>query len=217
MTEPKSVFFDLDGTLTDPQEGIVACIQHALNRLEIAIDPEIDLKTFIGPPLRASFVTLCQDKDIAERAVSIYRERFSTIGLFENELYDGIVESLETINRKLDSVFVVTSKPTVYAQRIIRHFALDSFFRRVYGSHLDGRLSDKTALLAHVLKREKISPENAVMIGDRKYDITGAAKNGVRSIGVAWGYGSEQELLEAGADLISYRPIDLPEQVFNVC
>jgi phosphoglycolate phosphatase len=208
------VFFDLDGTLTDPKEGIFACIRYALSRLNIVIESEINFESYIGPPLKHTFKTLCGDEEVAENALVFYRERFSTVGLFENRLYDGIHECLEQIVDKADSIHVVTSKPTIYSQRIIEHFNLAQYFKVVYGSNLDGSLSDKTELLHHVLEREDILPQNAVMIGDRKFDITGASNNGIESLGVLWGYGSEQELIDAGANGLCGHPNEIYLKLF---
>jgi phosphoglycolate phosphatase len=212
-----NVFFDLDGTLTDPREGIVNCFEYALSRLGIAIDPGIRLESYIGPPMRDALRELCGGDDRVESAVEIYRERFATVGLFENRLYDGIRECLESLAAEADSIHVVTSKPTVYSERIVEHFDLRRYFCAVYGSHLDGRFSDKTELLARVLEREGISSARAVMIGDRKFDMLGAANHGIRALGVLWGYGTKQELLAAGADAICEHPREIYAQIFQRC
>ncbi len=209
------VFFDLDGTLTDPKEGIVACIEYALSSLNIEIDDNVRLEAFIGPPLRETFRQLCGDDRLVETAVSLYRERFSDTGIYENRLYDGIEECLQGLVGKVRSNYVVTSKPTGFSERIVEHFNISDHFEVVYGSHLDGSLGDKTELLAHVLSSEEIRPEEAVMIGDRKHDVIGARNHGIRSIGVLWGYGSEQELREAGADSICSNPHQLHEHIFS--
>ena len=208
------VFFDLDGTLTDPKEGMFACIRYALSRLEIVIESEVNFGSYIGPPIKDTFRELCGTDLIAEKALSLYRERFSTTGLFENQLYEGIPHCLEKIAEKADSIHVVTSKPTIYSQRIIEHFDLAQYFKVVYGSNLDGSLSDKTELLTHVLKNEEIPAHDAVMIGDRRFDITGAKNNGIRALGVLWGYGSEEELINAGADGLCNHPNEIYRQVF---
>lgn len=151
---------------------------------------------------------------MAEKALSFYRERFSTIGLFENQLYEGIPHCLEKIAEKADSIHVVTSKPTIYSRRIIEHFDLAQYFKVVYGSNLDGSLSDKTELLTHVLKKEEIPARDAVMIGDRRFDVTGAKNNGIRALGVLWGYGSEKELINAGADGLCSHPDEIYRHIF---
>ena len=209
------ILFDLDGTLTDPKVGIIACFQFALSRLGIEIDPKIKLESYIGPPMRAAFKELCGGEAYVEQAVALYRERFSTIGLFENQVYDGIPECLEQLTCKADSIHVVTSKPTVYSERIIEHFNLKKYFKVVYGSHLDGSLSDKTELLEYVLSNENIQPQNAVMIGDRKFDMIGAKNHGIRALGVLWGYGTEEELQRAGADGLCRHPKEIHDKIFT--
>ena len=208
------LLFDLDGTLTDPKQGIVGCIRYALDRMGIEIAADIQLESYIGPPLRDSFRSLCDNEGDVETAVSLYRERFASIGLFENQLYEGIPNCLEQLQTKVDSIHLATSKPAVYAERIIDHFELRRFFDVVYGSELDGRLGDKTELISHILEREKLSAENTVMIGDRSFDVIGARNNKVRVIGVLWGYGSEDELRQAGADALCTHPAEIHDQVF---
>ncbi len=208
------ILFDLDGTLTDPKIGIIACIRFALSKLDIEIDKDIDLESFIGPPLRDTFRELCGNDEIAENAVSIYRERFSTKGLFENQVYDGIPECLNRLIEKADSIHVATSKPTIYSERIIEHFDLSRYFNLVYGSNLDGSLSDKTDLLRHIIESEDLLPRHTVMIGDRSFDIIGAKNHGIRAIGVLWGYGTEDELSNAGADGLCNHPDEIYDKVF---
>jgi phosphoglycolate phosphatase len=209
------ILFDLDGTLTDPKIGIIACIRFALSKLDIEIDKDIDLESFIGPPLRDTFRELCGNDEIAENAVSIYRERFSTKGLFENQVYDGIPECLNRLIEKADSIHVATSKPTIYSERIIEHFNLSRYFNLVYGSNLDGSLSDKTDLLRHIIESEDLLPKHTVMIGDRSFDIIGAKNHGIRAIGVLWGYGTEAELSNAGADGLCNHPDEIYDKVFT--
>jgi phosphoglycolate phosphatase len=209
------VFIDLDGTLTDPREGMVNCFEYAIERLGIAVDPALRLETYIGPPLHDSFRELCGGEARVEEAVACYRERFATLGLFENRLYDGIPEALDSLADEAESVHLVTSKPTPFAIRIVEHFGIDHRLDAVYGSHLDGRLGNKAELLAEVLERERIDPARAVMIGDRKYDVLGARHHGIRALGVLWGYGTRSELLAAGADALCEDPRDLRALVFD--
>ena len=208
------VFFDLDGTLTDPREGMVNCFEYALERLGIEVDPTVRLETFIGPPLHDSFRELCGGEARVEEAVACYRERFATLGLYENRVYDGIPQALAALAGKAASIHVVTSKPTPFAIRIVEHFAIDHHFDAVYGSHLDGRLGDKIELIADVLAREGIEPARAVMIGDRKFDMLGAKNHGIRALGVLWGYGTKEELLAAGADALCEHPREIHAQLF---
>jgi phosphoglycolate phosphatase len=209
------ILFDLDGTLTDPKEGFIKSVRFALSKLTIELDPEINLESYIGPPLHVTFRKLCGTESSAEDAISLYRERYSNIGLFENTLYKGILECLDRIIGKADSIHVVTSKPTVFSRRIIKHFELDQYFGVVFGSNLDGTLSDKTELLDHVLKSQGIHAQDTVMIGDRRFDIVAAKNHGLRALGVLWGYGSEEELKSAGADALCAHPKEIYDQIFT--
>lgn len=203
------LLFDLDGTLTDPRVGIISSIRHALERLGRPCPPDDVLASFIGPPLRGTFAALLEtsDREVIERAMALYRERFGHLGLFENEVYAGIPQLLADLAGFRS--FVATSKPTVYARRILEHFGLAEHFAAVYGAELEGRFDDKAELLAHLLATERLAPESAVMIGDRAVDAIAAKANGVRSIGVLWGYGSERELVGAGAHPVCMTPSDL--------
>jgi len=203
--------FDLDGTLTDPVEGITRSIQYALKRLKKpAPDPE-DLHWCIGPPLIESLKRLLGDTGSGQvqDALQIYRERFDKIGKFENKVYDGIPEVLSLLNEKGFSLFVATSKPRVYSIDIIKHFALAPYFIRVYGSELNGDLVNKTELINHIISNEGLDKNNAVMIGDRSHDIIGARNNGMASIGVTYGYGTREELLDSGADQLATSPSEI--------
>lgn len=209
------VLFDLDGTLSDPREGFVRCIRYALAELGIEYESDSSLESYIGPPLHDTFRKLCGTDNAAENAISLYRARYGEIGLFENELYDGILECLDRIASKADSIHVVTSKPTIFSERIIEHFELDQYFGVVFGSNLDGTLSDKTELLQHVLKCQGIPAQEVVMIGDRRFDMIGAKNHGIRALGVLWGYGTEEELVNAGADALCAHPEEIFDQLFS--
>jgi phosphoglycolate phosphatase len=201
-----TIYFDLDGTLTDPKPGITRSIQYALRKLDRAAPSEDELTWCIGPPLRASLKQLLGTDELADRAVSLYRERFGDIGIFENEVYPGIEGTLSALARPDRRLFVATSKPRVYAERIIDHFKLTAYFERVFGSELDGTRSDKTELLGHALQTSRVDPSRAMMIGDRSHDIIGARNNGMTAVGVLYGYGSKQELLDAGAHHVCATP-----------
>lgn len=207
------MLLDLDGTLTDPRAGIVRCLRHALERLERPCPAEATLASYIGPPLRGTFRTLLATSDgaLIERAMELYRERFAEVGLYENEVYEDIPAALDALGRAGHRLFVTTSKPAVFAERIVRHFALDHHFAGVYGPTLDGRLDDKAELVAHLLEAERLAAAEVVMVGDRAADVVAARRNGMRSIGVLWGYGSRDELLGAGADAVCATPRDLPD------
>jgi phosphoglycolate phosphatase len=202
-----AIYFDLDGTLTDPKPGITRSIQYALQRLDHPTIPTEDELTWcIGPPLRASFVTLLGADHAADRAVALYRERFSDIGLYENGVYDGISEVLTALCASGHRLFVATSKPHVFAERIIDHFGLRGHFERVFGSELDGSRVDKSHLLEYALMEISVDPANTLMIGDRSHDMVGAKNNGMKGIGVLYGYGSRDELLGAGAHHVCATP-----------
>jgi len=194
-----TIFFDLDGTLTNPKSGITRSIQYALDKLSLAVPSEDELTWCIGPPLHASLQKLTGSSDLADRALLLYRERFSDIGLFENEAYTGIVDTLATLAATNQRMFVATSKPAVYATRIVDHFGLKSYFERVFGSELDGTRVDKRDLLRYALGETRANADSAIMIGDRSHDVVGARTNGMTAIGVLYGYGSEAELKDAGA------------------
>jgi len=205
----RNLLFDLDGTLTDPREGIVACIRHALVGLGREVPPERDLVTFIGPPLRPAFEAMLGSRELADRAVALYRERFATLGMFENEVYPGVAETLATLRDLGFTLLVATSKPTTFAVRILEHFELAGHFAGVHGSELSGERSDKGELLAHLLHARNLSPRDAIMIGDRSFDMLAARKHGIGAIGVLWGYGSRDELLDAGAEVLVTRMDEL--------
>jgi phosphoglycolate phosphatase len=195
-----STFFDLDGTLTDPKPGITRCVQYALEHLGFPVPTQDDLVWCIGPPLHASMKKFVGTDELAHRAVELYRERFRDVGLFENEAYAGIEETLAKVAAGGRRLFVATSKPKVYADRIVEHFGLGGLFEHVFGSELDGTRTDKADLLAYALSAAKVDPARAIMIGDRSHDVVGARKNGMKAIGVLYGYGSLAELTDAGAD-----------------
>jgi len=207
----KAALFDLDGTLTDPREGITRCIAYALERMGREPPPLAQLTFAIGPPLRDSLATLLGTRERAEveRALALYRERFADVGLFENRPYDGIDAALQAIAATGTRLFVATSKPLVYAERIVRHFGLHAHFIAVHGCELDGTREDKRDLLAHLLPLHGIAPANAVMIGDRGADMIAARHHGVHALGVLWGYGSRTELTDAGAQSFCASPRDL--------
>ena len=205
----KRVFFDLDGTLTDPKEGIVRSIQYALRKMRQDEPPESALVKYIGPPLRETFAELLGQQDGVEEAIRLYRERFSTIGLFENTVYPDVVELLENLQAQGWLLYVVTAKPMPYALRIVEHFRLLQYFQNIYGSELDGRFDKKTELIGHVLKTENLQKEHVVMVGDREHDVKAARAHGIAAVGVTYGYGSREELSEAGAHWICDSPGDL--------
>lgn len=197
------VLFDLDGTLTDPQEGITACVQHALAAFGIS-EPADQLTHFIGPPLHRSFMECYGFTDAeATEAVRVYRERFGTLGIFENRVYEGVPELLEKLSDAGVVTGVATSKPEPYAVRILEHFDLARHFDVVTGSNMDSSRTDKGDVIHEALTRlGQPSKREVVMVGDRKHDVEGARREGIDAIAVTWGYAPEGEL-EAAAPAFS--------------
>lgn len=196
--------FDLDGTLTDPGEGITRSVAYALSFFGIEVKDRTALYPFIGPPLVDSFSTFYGfSPEQARQAVERYREYFSRQGIFENELYPGIKELLEDLKRHGVRILLASSKPELYARKILEHFQLLPFFDFVAAATMDDTRSKKTDVVRYALESCGISPDRAVMIGDRHHDIEGAKDNTLESIGVLWGYGSREELSAAGATLLA--------------
>jgi len=197
------IFFDLDGTLTDPKPGITRSIQFALENLDREVPTEDELVWCIGPPLLESFEKMLGDRRLATTALKLYRKRFSDKGLFENRVYGGIENILSVLRASGRRLFIATSKPAVYAERIVEHFAIGRHFERVFGSALDGTRSDKSELLSHALHETGAAARETIMIGDRSHDMIGARNNEMTAVGVLYGYGSKNELVAAGAHHIS--------------
>jgi phosphoglycolate phosphatase len=190
-----NILFDLDGTLTDPKEGIINSILYALVKMGIKEDKIAELDTFIGPPLRESFMIRYNlSESLADKAITFYREYFAAKGILENVIYPGITDLLHELFNQKYQLFVATSKPTFFAEKIIRHFNLDKYFIEVAGSNLDNTRTDKSEIIAYLLSAHGLQAANSIMIGDRKHDITGAKSNGMKSVGVTYGYGSPEEL-----------------------
>lgn len=210
-TDMNTIFFDLDGTLTDPKIGITRSIQYALTGLGHAAPHEDELTWCIGPPLHASFSKLLGETALADRALLLYRERFSETGIYENAVYDGIEATLASLADGKRRLFVATSKPHIYAMRIIEHFKLGAYFERVFGSELDGTRVDKSDLLRYAIAETGIDPAGALMVGDRSHDIVGARNNGMRALGVLYGFGSRDELIGAGAHGLCAVPPEITE------
>jgi phosphoglycolate phosphatase len=222
MTEAAAVLFDLDGTLTDSAAGIQRSTREALRRLNAEdggsrpIPAESELGWIVGPPLRESFATLAGE-DNADRMLELYRERYDTIGIFENKVYAGVADALNQLRARGDRLFVATSKRQVDAQRVVEHFGLARYFDGVYGAHADGRGAEKKAVLAAAIAGGGLeAASRIVMIGDRRYDALGARAVGIPAIGALWGYGDRAELSEAGADPIIVSPHEIPDAVATV-
>jgi phosphoglycolate phosphatase len=203
------VLLDLDGTLSDNFPGISRSILYALERMGAPRPDLSELRSCVGPPLRETFARLVPGVDASgiEAAIGHYRDRYRDLGWQENVPYEGVAEALAALAARAGRVLVCTSKPQVFATRIVAHFGFDAHVARVWGADLDGRLDDKRTLLAHVIEREGLAPARAVMVGDRHHDVRAAQANGVTAVGVLWGYGSREEL--AGAARLLTQPAEL--------
>lgn len=207
----ETILFDLDGTLTDPGEGITNSVAYALRKYGIEVTDRRELYKFIGPPLKDSFMKYYGfSEDEAVKAIECYREYFRDTGIFENKVYEGIEDMLRSIHASGRKVVLATSKPEEFALRILEHFDLKKYFDVVAGASMDSSRSKKGDVIAYALSMcGGLSKEKAVMVGDREHDIIGAKENGLDSIGVLYGYGCEEELKECGADYIVGKPEDV--------
>ncbi|MFN3653021.1 MAG: HAD family hydrolase [Armatimonadota bacterium] len=214
---PRTILFDLDGTLTDPEEGILGCIGHALRRLGRDVPAPEALRWCVGPPLQESFARLLRTDDLSHawEAVGLYRERYREQGLYECRVYSGVPELLAELRSGGRRLYVATSKPTVFAERVLEHFRLAEHFDGVFGCELDGTRSNKGELISHLLSESGIDPAGAVMVGDRKHDVLGAARSGVPAVGVTYGFGSVEELRIAGAAALCASPSALSGLLTN--
>ena len=204
MDDKRYILFDLDGTVVDSKEGITKGIQFSLESFGIHVEDRDELIHFIGPSLRDTYKTFYGFGDQeAELALEKYREYFAPIGVYENVLYDGIVELFEKL-KKADKVLIIaTAKPIVYAEKILKHHNIRDYFSFVAGCELDGRRSTKGEVIEYVLESIKITElQSAIMIGDREHDVIGARETGLESVGVCYGFGSLEELRNAGATYI---------------
>lgn len=201
------LLFDLDGTITDPKVGITTCVQYALEHFGIHEPDNDKLEPFIGPPLQDSFEQFYHmDAETAKQAVAKYRERFQTVGLYENEIYDGMADLLKTLKEGGCRLAVASSKPTVFVKKILEHFDVVQYFDVVVGSELDGSRAKKEKVVQEALRqldpKGQVSSGQMVMIGDRYFDVQGAKAHHLDSIGVAYGYAAEGELQQAGATFV---------------
>lgn len=207
------IFFDLDGTITDSAEGILNAFEYALSHYNIKIEDRKDLRKILGPPLHYSFMNFFGFKeDQKDEVISIYREYFSTKGIFENSVYDGIEDVIKALKDAGKTLVIATSKPAYYTEIILKHFNLDKYFTFVSGAEMDGSRAKKEDIIKYALDNMKITNlDDVVMIGDREHDIKGANINGLQSIGVLYGYGNEKEFTDNGADFIVSKPDEILE------
>lgn len=202
-----TVLFDLDGTLTDPGLGITNSVMYALEKFGIQVEERSLLYKFIGPPLKDSFMDFYGfDEEKADQAVVYYREYYKEKGIFQNKVYNGIPELLESLRAEGKNLLVATSKPELFAKQILDHFDLSGYFCKIAGSDFEGIRNTKGKVIAYALESSQKQPRSAIMVGDRFHDIEGAKENNMDSIGVLFGYGDRKELEQAGATYIVEEP-----------
>lgn len=207
----KYILFDLDGTLINPELGITNCVMYALEKFGIKENDRKKLHPFIGPPLTYSFQNFCGlSEEESKQAVAFYRERFSVKGLYENEVYEGVPELLQNLKEQGKIIILATSKPEEYAIEILKHFQLYQYFDFIAGATMDGSRGEKADVIAYALEISHVEDKTeAIMVGDRKYDILGAKEHGLKSIGVLFGFGDYEELAKAGADYVAEKVEDV--------
>lgn len=212
----RAILFDLDGTLTDPEEGITRSFQYALRHFGIEEQDPEKLRRVIGPPLLNSFIEYYGFSQIdALLAIDYYREYFSKTGIYENRVYPGIPQMLQQLKQAGKSIILATSKPHVYARQILEHFSLDSYVDFVSGSELDGTRNAKSEVIAYALQQTGFQVSETVMVGDRRHDVEGAIANGMDVIAVLFGYGTREELADAGATVFAQSPQQLTELILG--
>ncbi|MEE1087175.1 MAG: HAD-IA family hydrolase [Schaedlerella sp.] len=206
-----TILFDLDGTLTDSGEGIINSVEYTLKKYGFEVEDREQLRSFVGPPLAAQFSKYCGfSKEEGHRAVDVYREYYQVKGIFENTVYDGILDVLKDLKDRGYQICMATSKPEKFAKIIAEHFGFAQYFDVIAGSLMDGGRVNKDEVIEYVLDACGVTDRDTVlMVGDRCYDINGAKKAGTHSMGVLFGYGSREELEEAGAELIAETPEDI--------
>lgn len=194
MKRYDTILFDLDGTLTDSQEGIIKSVQYALAKMDIEVADRYELIPFIGPPLLYSFQHFYGlSKEDAQKAIGYYREYFERDGIFDNRVYDGIKELLAMLAAKGKCLIVATSKPTIYAEPIVHHYGLGDYFEAIIGASTDGTRTEKGQVIAEALRHTTSPREHILMIGDREHDVIGAREHGIDVLAVGFGYGTEEE------------------------
>lgn len=204
----KAILFDLDGTLTDSGEGIINCASLALEHFGLSVPSREEMRVFVGPPLQETFLRFGVPAEKTEESIRVYRSRYIPIGKFENTPYPGIRELLEGLKAEGHKLYVATSKPEAMSVEILEHFDLAKYFDQICGATLDTSRSSKEAVIAYLLEQNGRS-DNMVMVGDTKFDVIGAKKHGIPTIGVAWGYGDIPELVQAGAAAIAHSTQEL--------
>jgi len=204
-----TLLLDLDGTLVDPAPGIIGSCRFALTELGVPVPDDADLSWIIGPPLRASFAKLLGERGDPEAALRLYRQSYTSGGLYDAMPYETMLEVLQQRVASGSRLILCTAKPRIFAERVVEHFGFAPLLSAVYGPELDGRFDDKGDLIEHLLEVELLSPDQVCMVGDREHDVLAAARHGIPTVGVLWGYGSEAELTGAGAAVVIREPREL--------
>ena len=212
-----TILFDLDGTLTDPAKGITSGVAYALDSFGDKYESLESLELFIGPPLREQFMEFCNvDRDKGEEYVAKYREYYAVTGIYENRVYDGIEDMLKTLVNSGKRIILATSKPEKFALIILEHFKLLKYFDFVAGALMSNSRTKKDEVIAYALENiGKYDLSTTIMVGDRMHDVEGAAKFGIETIGVTFGYGSREELENAGAKIIVDTVEDLKKELLK--
>jgi len=212
----RNLLFDLDGTLSDPVEGILNATRHAVSELGLEEKQEIELKYFIGPPLHEIFARQfgLEGKEIT-RATSVFREYYGARGYLQNRIYEGIPTMLKRLNGAGYKLFLATSKMEYFARRVVDHFALGSLFTGIAGSLPDNSRGHKDEIIACLLKEYNLDPRESLMVGDRYLDVEGARKQNMECIGVSYGFGSREELEKAGAAALADSVSELEEVILS--
>ncbi len=208
----KVILFDLDGTLTDSGEGIMNCVEYAFEKMGMEVPERSRLRVFIGPPLRETFADFGVPQENVLEAIRLYRERYVPVGVWENHPYDGIEELLKGLKEDGCHLYVATSKPEFMAVQVLEKFGLSKYFDLIAGATTDEKRDTKDAVIRYLLEQTG-EPEKALMIGDTKFDVLGAKETGMECIGCSWGYGTVQEMVDAGAVSIADTPEKLKEQI----
>lgn len=211
-----TVLFDLDGTITQPASGIISSFIHALRELNRPVPDKSSLTWIIGPALRESFSKFISDRAEVEKAIALYRDYYTRQGIFDASVFSGIPETLRGLKQDGYNLMVCTAKPRPFAERILDHFGIKDFFSAVYGPDFDGHMDNKAELLNLIIAERQLTPRHCCLIGDRCYDATAAIQNNVIPIGALWGFGSHEELQQAGAKYFCAAPADIPAVVASL-
>ncbi len=214
----KNVLFDLDGTLTDSQGGVIQCFQFTIKELGQPYWSESDIKKLIGIPIRSIFqeVLNSNDNDLIDKAIIIYRKRFSEIGIINNKIYPGILDLITILHKKSCRLYIVTLKNKIDAEKVAKHFSFDQFIQDIRGPNLNEYPENKTQLIKSVITDFALIPEETMMIGDRKEDIVSGKFNNTRTIGVTYGYGNEQEIINVNPDFVCNSPFEIQQAIMTL-